>query len=94
MAADMPGGEVVDVLPSVARTGGRLVRCLGTLWTHRRSIYRCHRRWEDHIMRSSAPLLDLSAPTITVEEAAEYLGISRGMAYAEASRYRRSHGAD
>ncbi len=44
-------------------------------------------------MRSSASLLDLSSPTISVEEAAEYLGISRAMAYAEAERYRRSDGA-
>jgi hypothetical protein len=44
-------------------------------------------------MRSSASLLDLRSPTITVEEAAEYLGISRAMAYSEAERYRRSDGA-
>jgi hypothetical protein len=43
-------------------------------------------------MTSSESLLDLSAPTVTVEEAAQYLGISRAMAYTEADRYRRTGG--
>jgi hypothetical protein len=38
-------------------------------------------------------VIDLTAATMTVEEAAEYLGISRTMAYSEATRYRRSEGA-
>ena len=45
-------------------------------------------------MRSPAPPLDLDSPTVTVEAAAEYLGISRAMAYAEAKRYRSTYGAD
>jgi hypothetical protein len=37
-------------------------------------------------------VVDLTDPTMTVEEAADYLGISRTMAYTEAERYRRSGG--
>ena len=37
-------------------------------------------------------VVDLTAPTMTAEEAADYLGISRTMAYAEAQRYRDSGG--
>jgi hypothetical protein len=42
-----------------------------------------------HIQR----VVDLAAPTMTVEDAADYLGISRTTAYAEAQRYRRTGGA-
>ena len=35
---------------------------------------------------------ELSSPTMTVEEAAAYIGVSRATAYAEAQRYRDSGG--
>jgi hypothetical protein len=38
-------------------------------------------------------VVELPAATMTVEDAAEYVGISRTTAYSEAERYRRSRGA-